>query len=356
MNMRKSAISLLALTLLSANSYSQPIEEYCDFESVKGDRITISPMSLGNKSLSRERFGDPSVYPHFFYRYDEKHPVRERSIVHRNAVIDGSEFYRVNEGTYQHPKPVRYYTVTVEDCSKIYLRIDELAPEFHEYWLDRSGKQLTFQEFIETQGEKLSIAPDLVQKKLQGMINVWLTMAPLRNDDQWYLRDQNGMVIHPEPSRENRIKIKRIKRAPFVYMGNMVSPLSIEIEFEDGTAFWAPGHAHGLIPWEDHQGVPVSPGVSEGVVFANYGTPDRVLYFPVFESDSGDVIVEDDILKDRLASGSGYLTPKMRRADKVGSYKKLEFDLKEGTLEIIFSIDGRVRSINMHYRYIPNRS
>lgn len=346
MKTRQKTIALLAASLFSMNSLAQSVEEYCDFDSIGSDKVTISPMSPGNQNTARERFQSPLIYPHFFYTYDASKPVAEKTLAHREAMINGAEFYRVNEGTGKHPKLVRYYTTILEDCSKVYLRIDEQSNEFKDYWNNRASRTLSFEEFLRTQSEKLSILPEKSKKELMSLVNKPVTLTPMRNDE-WYLRAEKGVAAPFYPAIDDKVKIKRLKKAPFLYMGRMISPTSIEVEFKDGARYWAPGHAHGLISWEDHQGVAVAVGVTESVVLANYGIPDRIVYLPLFKSPSGEIIIEDNILKDRLADGSGQYVPTIKRSEKIGSYKRMEFDRENGYLEVLFGLNNLVRSIKM---------
>ena len=341
-----SLVGVLSLSLLVANTSQADsrVESFCDFDAVDGYEVDIMPMAMGNKKLSRERLNDPTVYPHFFYDYSTDRPVREKSIQHRSAAINGDEFYRVNEGSKNHPKHVRYYRTTLEDCSRIYLRISEQSEEYRDYWEDRGDKELSFAEFLKEQGEKLSVGFHDAAVLLDDYraYAMWLTMTPMRAGDSWWLRKDSGELVSLSPSNKVKFKILKVKSKPFVANGEMVSPLSMKIRFDDGTSYWAPGHSHGLIPWESHQGLSVALGGSEATVFANYGEPDRVTYLPVFRSSGGAVIVEDEVLRERLSQGSGINAVKLQRSEKIGSVKVLEFFREEERVEVKLNLDSEI--------------
>lgn len=337
-------LPILALSALANSVYANDIVEYCDFESHEGEKIQISPMAASNKSLSRKRFNHPKVYTHFSYEYNNKSPVFQKTIVHRSAIINGNEFYRVNEGTQTHPKFVRYYDTTLEDCTKIHFRVEEESEEFKEYWRERAGRVLSFHEFIEDQSEIFSFIPENSIGKLKKVVGKKITLIPMRTD-KWYFKSKDGDPYLYIPSPKEIFTISEIRKKPFMHMGNMISPLSIKLRDENGSMYWAPGHSHGIHLWSKHKGESLVVGGSEDSVIAHYGEPDRVVYLPIFKSPSGGVVIEDDIIKERIKIGSGYLIPKIKRSEKIGNLKRFEYDVGDGIKAILFDKDGKIREI-----------
>lgn len=345
----KGALAAALASALSMPAQAFETEEYCDFSKYKGKGIGVqfSPLSMDNKRLSRERLGDREAYPHFFYGYNTNEPVKEKSIAHREAVIESDQFYRVNEGSGRNPVWARYYKTIVEDCSRIYLRIGEETDEFSEYWEDRGGMSLDLSDFVEVHGNDLSLISQSAVEKLKDLKGDFITLMPLRSDRKWLDKISEFEYSEVSPSSKEKMKVVKIIKKPFIYRGIKLAPLIFEVETENGNNMILPGYSHAIVKWESHQGKDLEIGVSEDVLIAKNGIPDRIQTFPVFKTDSGKVIIEDEVLKERIDDGSGINVSGVRKGQYIGYFKRYEYKNANGYSydTYLFDLKGQLQRI-----------
>lgn len=348
-NAKKILIPAL-LSLISLNSYGFESQEYCDFSRFesKGVNIQFSPLSMSNKLIARERFRDRTIYPHFTYGYSADDPVKEKSLVHRDAVVDTSQFYRVNEGSDKNPKWVRYYTTTIEDCSRIYLRLGEDSEEFQSYWSDRGSIKVTMDEFLEIHSHDLGILNLNEIESMKVFEGDYVTLTPIRGDRKWFNQLSETEYLEFDPTPKQKVKIKRIMKKPFIYRGIKMSSFAIETVLENGSTMLIPGYSHGIIEQNSHHSKEVKKGVETDVLIANRGIPDKILMLPVFKTDSGRILIEDEVLKERVTGGSGINVSEVREGSYIGFVERYEYvnNGKGFSDRYLFDLNGKLDVID----------
>lgn len=341
--------NLLAATFIGisspALSFAFETEEFCDFSAYKekGLEVQFSPLGFNNKSVARKRFGKTDIYPHFFYDYKTNDPMLEKSIVHRDGVILDRDFYRVNEGSAENPLWVRYYTVHLEDCSKIFLRLDESSDEFLEYWGNRGSLRLSLDQFTDIHGTDIGIIKQAMVRDAQDLSGEYVTLTPLRGGNTWMEKISEDEFKEIAPRNNVRYMIEKIIKRPFVYRGIKLSNITLVLKDDKGKSRVIPGYLHGIVKWKNHSGKDIKLGVNESVLISKLGIPDKMVIQPVFKTYSGKIIVEDEVLKDRLDSGSGINVLDVSKGEKIGFMKRYEYKSSDNeAIEYLFDINGEL--------------
>ena len=342
------AAAIIAITPFSASAFES--EEFCDFSRYEngGVKVQFSPMSMSNKHMARERFQNREIYPHFFYSYNTSEPVNEKSIVHRKAVVEGDQFYRVNEGSAKNPLMARYYKTIVDDCSRIYLRISENSKEFENYWSDRGAMKVSLDEFIEIHSHDISVIVDGALRNLRSLEGEYVTLAPIRGERSWYNQLSEDEFLKFDPSPQQKMKVVKLVKRPFIYRGNKLSPFTLKTALVNGSTMTIPGYSHSIVKWSNHKGDELEVGSSQSVLIAHKGIPDRIRLLPVFKTDSGKIIIEDEVLKERVSDGSGVNVSAVNNGEYIGYLKVFEYkngSSAESVESYVVNMDGIIESI-----------